>query len=602
MNADLELSIKTLPESCGVYQFFDKEGKTMYVGKAKNLKKRVSSYFQKTHHEGKTKVLVSKINQLKIIVVNAEYDALLLENNLIKKHRPRYNVMLRDDKTYPWICIKNERFPRIFLTRKLVKDGSEYFGPYASVRAVCTLLDFITETYYIRTCKDRLTQKKIDAKKFKVCLEYHIGNCLGPCENKYDEESYNKQIEEIKQLINGDFQPVIRSQTERMSELSQELKFEQAQKIKEQIKNLKKYREKSMIVNQKIDYVDVFSIVSDQDFAYVNYLKIAKGSIVQSLNTEIKKKLDESDKTLLTLAIVDIRKQWESNSKEVYTPFELSIAIPNAKFHVPKIGDKKKILDISLRNAQHFRMERYKKIKITDPYKHTNRILANMKKDLRLNQEPNHIECFDNSNIQGTNPVAACVVFRQAKPSKKEYRKFKIKTVQGANDFESMYEVITRRYSRLIQEKQPLPQLIVVDGGKGQLSSGYKALKKLGLEKKIAIIGIAKRLEELFFPNDSIPLYLDKKSETLKVIQQLRNEAHRFGITFHRNLRSKQGLKSELELIPGIGEQSITCLLRKFKSVKRIKQAPFSEIEKVIGKAKAGLIINYTPSSMKPEF
>ena len=593
MNARLELSIKTLPESIGVYQFFDKQGKTIYVGKAKNLKKRVWSYFQKTHHDGKTKVLIAKICQLKTIVVGTEYDALLLENNLIKKHRPRYNVMLRDDKTYPWICIKNERFPRIFLTRKLIKDGSDYFGPYASVKAASTLLDFINQTYHLRTCKDRLTQKKIDANKFKVCLEYHIGNCLGPCENKFDQESYDKQIQEIKQLIGGDFQPLIRSRTEKMNELSEKLEFEQALKIKNQIGNLKKYKEKSMIVNQKIDDADVFSIVTDKDFAYVNYLKIVKGAIVQSLNTEIKKKLDESEKELLTMAVVEIRKQCKSSSKEIYLPLELSMTFPNARLYVPKKGDKKKILAISLSNAKHFRMERHKKIKIADPERHINRILANMKKDLRLSKEPIHIECFDNSNIQGTNPVAACVVFHKAKPNKKEYRKFKIKTVQGANDFQSMYEVITRRYSRLVQQKCQLPQLVVVDGGKGQLSLGYKALKNLRLEKEIAIVGIAKRLEELFFPNDPIPLYLDKKSETLKIIQQLRNEAHRFGITFHRDLRSKQALSSELELIPGIGKQSIVCLLREFKSVKRIKQAPISEIESVIGKAKASLIVKY---------
>ena len=593
MNAVLELSIKALPKSCGVYQFFDKESKIMYVGKAKNLKKRVSSYFQKNHQDEKTKVLVSKAYRLKTIVVNTEYDALLLENNLIKKHHPRYNIMLKDDKTYPWICIKKERFPRIFLTRKLINDGSEYFGPYASIKAVSTLLDFINETYYIRTCKDHLLQEKIEAKKFKLCLEYYIGNCLGPCENKYDEESYNRQIKEIKQLMRGNFKPVIVSRRQKMNELSQELRFEEAQKIKCQIENLKRYREKSIIVNPKIDDADVFSIVSDKDFAYVNYLKIAKGAIVQSLNTEIKKKFDESEKKILTLAIVDIREQCKSSSKEIYLPFDLSVDFPYTRFLVPKMGDKKRILDISLRNAHHFRLEQYRRIKITDPNRHTNRILVNMKKDLQLNSEPKHIECFDNSNIQGANPVAACVVFKQCKPSKKEYRKFKIKTVQGVNDFESMYEVVKRRYSRLIKDKQPLPQLVVVDGGKGQLSSAYKALKELGLEKTIAIIGIAKRLEELFFPKDPIPLYLDKKSETLKIIQQLRNEAHRFGIAFHRNLRTKQGLKSELELIPGIGKRSISLLLMKFKSVKRIKQAPISEIEKLIGKAKASYIAKY---------
>ncbi len=582
----IEIQLSTLPDNPGVYQFYDVDDIILYVGKAKNLKKRVASYFNKNHEYGKTRVMVKKIRAIKHIVVPTESDALLLENNLIKKYRPRYNVLLKDDKSYPWICIKNERFPRIFPTRKLIKDGSEYFGPYTSMKTVRTLLDLVRNIYPLRTCNYDLSQEKITAGKYKACLEYHLGNCKAPCVGLQEAEEYHKQIADIREIIKGNFKSSIQYLKEQMKALADEMKFEEAQQIKEKVVILENYQAKSTIVNPKINNVDVFSIISDDAFAYVNFLQLSHGSIVRSHTMEIKKKLDEKDEDLLPLAIVEIRQRFDSLSKELYLPFKVTVE-PHLKVTVPQLGDKKKIVEFSQRNARFFRQERFKQIKIIDPDRHTNRIMGQMKIDLRLSTEPRHIECFDNSNMQGSNPVAACVVFKNGKPSKKEYRHYNIKTVEGPDDFASMEEVVFRRYKRLIEEAAPLPQLVVIDGGKGQLSSALKSLDVLGLRGKIAIIGIAKRLEEIYFPEDPIPLYLDKKSESLKIVQQLRNEAHRFGITFHRNKRSKAAINSELVQIDGIGEKTAQELLKRFKSVKRIKGATIEDLTPVVGMSKA---------------
>lgn len=587
--APIDIQLQTLPDNPGIYQFLDKDGKIIYVGKAKNLKKRVSSYFRQHHDNGKTRVLVKKIHRIDHIVVPTETDALLLENNLIKKYQPRYNVLLKDDKTYPWICIKNERFPRIFTTRNLIKDGSEYFGPYTSMRTVRTLLDLIKDLYKIRTCSYDLSKEKIDQGRYKVCLEYHLGNCLGPCEGYQSHKDYQDQITAVREILKGNFKDSIYRFKDKMNSLAIEMKFEEAQEFKEKIEILENYQSKSTVVNPKINNVDVFSVVSDQEYGYVNFLQISFGSIIRAHTIEMKKKLEESDRELLELAITELRSRFNSLSKEILVPFQVDV-VKDVKVSVPKLGDKKRILELSERNAKLYRQERFKQLKITDPDRHVNRIMAQMKKDLRLNVEPRHIECFDNSNIQGTNPVAACVVFKDGKPSKKDYRHFNIKTVEGPDDFASMEEVVHRRYKRLIDQADPLPQLIVIDGGKGQLSSALKSLDRLGLRNKIAIIGIAKRLEEIYYPGDSIPLYLDKKSETLKIIQQLRNEAHRFGITFHRQKRSKSAISSELLQIKGIGEKTATQLLKKFKSVKRIKEATKEEISEQVGAAKAEII------------
>lgn len=590
--ATLNIQIKILPTSPGVYQYYDKNGTLLYVGKAKNLKKRVSSYFTKNHDNYKTKVLVKKIHTIKHIVVETETDALLLENNLIKKYLPRFNVMLKDDKTYPWICIKKERFSRIFLTRNLIKDGSEYYGPYTSVKTVHVLLDLIKELYQLRTCTYDLSQEKINNGKYKVCLEYHLGNCKGPCEGLQDEKEYLENLEAIRQIVKGNFKDSLNRFRNQMMIHAEKMEFEDAQRIKEKIQVLENYQARSTVVNPKISNVDVFSIISDESYGYINFLQLSYGAIIRSHTTEVKKKLDESDKELLELAIIELRQRFNSTSKEIFVPFNVEVG-EGLKITIPQLGDKKKIVDLSLRNAKYYRQERFKQIKIMDPDRHIKRLMAQMKKDLRLPEEPRHIECFDNSNIQGTNPVAACVVFKNGKPSKKEYRKFNIKTVEGANDFASMEEVVYRRYKRLTEEGQPLPQLVIVDGGKGQLSSGLKALDTLGLRGKITIIGIAKRLEEIYYPGDSIPLYLDKKSESLKVIQHLRNEAHRFGITFHRQKRSKAALDTELDLIPGIGEKTVIELLKTFRSVKRISEASKHELSEVIGDSRATKVYNY---------
>jgi len=588
----LDVQLKTLPNSPGVYQYFDKNGKILYVGKAKNLKKRVTSYFTKRHDSHRIGVMVKKIHEIKHIVVASETDALLLENNLIKKHQPRFNVMLKDDKTYPWICIKNERFPRVFPTRKLVRDGSEYYGPFTSFKTVNTLLDLIKGLYKLRTCNYDLSEDKIRNEKYKVCLEYHLGNCEGPCEALQPEEEYNRNIEAIRQIVKGNFKDSLQRFRNQMKEHAENMEFEDAQRIKIKIDVLENYQSKSTVVNPRINNVDVFSVVSDEGYGYVNFLQLSHGAIIRSHTIEMKKKLDESDLELLELAIVEIRQRFSSKSTEIYVPFKVDVG-EDLKITVPKLGDKKKIVELSQRNAKYFRQERFKQMKIIDPDRHVNRSMAQMKEDLRLSEEPRHIECFDNSNIQGTNPVAACVVFKDGKPSKKDYRKFNIKTVEGPDDFASMEEVVFRRYRRLLNEDEPLPQLIIVDGGKGQLSSGVKALDTLGLRGKIAIIGIAKRLEEIYYPGDSIPLYLDKKSESLKIIQQLRNEAHRFGITFHRNKRSKTALNTELESIAGIGEKTVIELLKNFRSLKRVKEASEKELADVIGASRATIVYQF---------
>jgi len=580
------LQTTTLPNKPGVYQYYDKDDKLLYIGKAKNLKKRVSSYFTKQHDSAKTRVLVKKIVTIKHIVVDTETDALLLENNLIKKYQPRYNILLKDDKTYPWICIKKERYPRVFSTRRMIKDGSEYFGPYTNKKTVYTLLDLINGLYPLRNCNYDLSDKNIKSGKYKVCLEYHLANCLGACEGKQTEESYLESVAAIRNILKGNFKESLLAFKNQMNNFAKNLQFEDAQKVKEKMEVLMNYQSKSTIVNSKINNVDVFSIISDEEYGYVNYLQISFGSIIRSHTLEIKKKLAETDIEILQLAVIELRNRFQSHCKEIYVPFKIN-AGDDIKIYIPKLGDKKHILDLSIRNAKYYRMERFKQIRITDPNRHENRIMTQMKKDLRLSQEPRHIECFDNSNIQGTNPVAACVVFKNGKPSKKDYRKYNIKTVVGPDDFASMEEVVYRRYKRLLDENQPLPQLIIIDGGKGQLSSSLKSLDKLNLRGEIAIIGIAKRLEELFYPDDPIPLYLDKKTETLKIIQQLRNEAHRFGITFHRNKRSKEALNTSMDTIDGIGEKTVIELLKNFKSLERVKSATFEELTEIIGPSKS---------------
>lgn len=586
--------LSSLPGSPGVYQYFDEKGKIIYVGKAKNLKKRVSSYFQKERHEsGKVELLVRKVADIKTIKVETEFDALLLENNLIKKYQPRYNVNLKDDKSFPWICIKNERFPRIFPTRNVINDGSKYYGPYASVRMMNTLLELSKQLYPLRTCKHNLSEENIKKGKFDVCLEYHIKNCLGPCEGLQSEEDYNNNIEHIRQIIKGNIHSVVKELKNLMAQYSSEMNFEKAHVVKEKIELLEKYQSKSTVVSSLINNVDVFSIITDEKSGYVNYFKVIGGAIVQSHTIELKKKLDETAENLLGFAIMDLQQRFESHSKEIIIPFEIDLDIPNVKKTIPQRGDKKHLLELSERNAKYYRQEKLKQLNLVDPERHTKRVMEQMQKDLRMKEAPSHIECFDNSNTQGSYPVAAMVVFRDGKPSKKEYRHFNIKTVEGINDYASMEEVVYRRYKRLLEEKQELPQLVIVDGGKGQLSAAVKSFEKLGLRGKITIIGIAKRLEEIYFPEDPVPLYIDKKSETLKIIQHLRNEAHRFGITHHRKRREKGAIKPELMNINGIGFNTAQKLMWKFKSVKNIKKASEQELVDAIGKSKAKIVHQY---------
>ena len=587
----LEIQLKSLPEIEGVYQFYDKLDKIIYIGKAKNLKKRVNSYFTKNHDNRKTALLVKNSVRVEHIVVSSEMDALLLENNLIKKYKPRYNILLKDDKTYPWICIKKEPFPRVFFTRKIFKDGSEYFGPFTSVKTIRALLDLVRNLYPLRTCKFDLSKEKIERGKYKVCLEFHLGNCLAPCIGKVNPSQYEANIQAIREIIKGDFKFALKTLREEMKIHAEKMEFEKAQWVKEKIQSLENYQAKSTVVNPKISHVDVFSVISDESYGYINYLQVSYGAIVRSHTLEIKKKLDETNATLLQLGIVEIRQLFASTATTVFLSEKVSLG-EALKVEVPQQGDKRKLVELSLRNAKYFRMERFKQIKIVDPDRHVKRVMEQMKKDLRLPRAPYHIECFDNSNIQGSNPVAACVVFKEGKPAKKEYRHYNIKTVEGPDDFASMEEVVYRRYKRMQEEEAPLPQLIVIDGGKGQLSSAVKSLDLLGLRGKIAIIGIAKRLEEIYFPEDTIPLYLDKKSETLKIIQRARDEAHRFGITFHRNKRSKNSLTSELDQIPGIGPATRAQLLSHFKSFKRIKQGTQKDFIDLLGPQKGKKIFD----------
>lgn len=583
--------IKELPQNPGVYQFFDKRKKILYVGKAKNLKKRVSSYFTKKQEYAKTKLMVSKIRDIKYFVVPTEMDALLLENNLIKKHQPKYNVMLKDDKTYPFICVKNEPFPRVYSTRRVVKDGSFYFGPYTSVRLVRTLIDFIHQLYPLRTCKFNLKSENIQKKKFKLCLEYHIGNCLAPCEGFQSEDSYQIGINHISQILKGDIKSVASILKDRMISFSENMEFEKAQEVKEKLSLLENYQSKSTIVNTKINNVDVFTIVSDDLSAFVNYLKISNGAIIQTHSIELKKKLEESDKELLVYAITELRQRFNSQSTEIYSSIAVNNLWEDTKIIVPKIGDKYKLIELSKRNAKYMQFDKIKKKEKLKEKSSDKRIINQLQVDLNLKEKPRHIECFDNSNFQGTNAVAACVVFKNGKPSKKDYRHFNIKTVVGPDDFKSMEEVVYRRYKRLLEEKKDLPQLIIIDGGKGQLSSAAKSLESLGLLGKIDIIGIAKKLEEIFFFGDSIPLYLDKRSESLKIIQRLRNEAHRFGIKHHRNQRSKNTFTTSLDNIEGIGEKTIQKLLSHFGSVEKIREAKRETLENLISKSKTATLL-----------
>lgn len=593
MQVDLELQLKILPSDPGVYRYYDKKGGLLYVGKAKNLKKRVSSYFNKNQVGYRTRLMVSKIERIETTVVNSEYDALLLENNLIKEHQPFYNILLKDDKSYPWICIKKEPFPRIFLTRNLVKDGSEYYGPYAKVRQAKALIDVIKNLYKLRTCNLNLSQEKIEEGKYKVCLEYHIKNCEGACEGLETEENYIEKIDAIRGIIKGDFRKAKQYLEEEMYRYAGKLEFENAQMSKEKLQILENYQTHTTIINPNIDDVDVFGMVSDDEAAYVNYFKIKNGSIVQSYTTEVRKMLEESDEEILEEVLIEIRRKFDSRSAEIFLPFHLNIEIPSVKLIVPKVGDKKRIVELSEKNANEYRIEKLKQVQILDPERHTDRIMAEMKRILHLPEEPRHIEGFDNSNIQGTNPVSACVVFKNGKPSKEDYRIFHPKSVEGPNDFATMEEVIYRRYKRILEEGASLPQLILIDGGKGQLSSAIKSLKLLGLYGKISIISIAERLEEIFFPNDPIPLYLDKKSETLKILQRVRDEAHRFGVKHHRTRRKNSALKSELEEIPGVGKKTIELLLSKLKSVKRVREASLETLEEILGKSKGKIVWGY---------
>jgi excinuclease ABC subunit C len=593
-SSHIESVISTLPDSPGVYQFYDKEQKLLYVGKAKSLKKRVMSYFRDDINlNGKTTVMVRKIADIKILVVDSELDALLLENSLIKKHQPRYNVNLKDDKTYPWICIKNENFPRIFSTRRMIPDGSEYFGPYTPVKMIHTLLDLIGQLYKLRNCNLNLSLENIQKKKFKVCLEYNIGNCKGPCEGHQLQADYDQSIKEIRLILKGNINHVIQHLKVLMNKLSADFNYEEAQSIKEKIELLEKFKIKSVVVNPAIHNTDVFSMVVDGDFAYVNFLRIMNGSIIQGHTVEIKRKLEETPEELLELAIADLRNRFHSDANEIIVPFEMPVLYENVIFTVPKIGDKKHLLTLSESNVRNYMRERDLRDEKLNPENKVNRLMEKMKIDLRLKHQPRHIECFDNSNILGEHAVAALSVFVNGKPSKKDYRHFNIKTVEGPDDFASMEEVVYRRYKRMLDEALELPDLIVIDGGKGQLSSAMISLEKLGLQGKIPIIGIAKKLEEIYYPHDSLPLYIDKKSETLRIIQHMRDEAHRFGITHHRKKRSKALVKTELSDIKGIGDATAQDLLRHFRSVKKIKEASLSDLTAIVGNAKAKIVFDF---------
>lgn len=590
--------VELLPNQPGVYQYLNDEGTVIYVGKAKDLKKRVSSYFTSRRFESKKLlVLVRKIRDIKHIVVPSESDALLLENNLIKKLQPRYNINLKDDKSYPWIAVKNEPFPRVFSTRRYVKDGTRYFGPYTSVTLLRTLLELIKQIYPLRTCNLLLDESSISRGKYKACLEYHIGNCKAPCISNQERDDYDISIKEIVEILRGNLGEVLSILKERMLKAAEEYRFEEAQALKQKIELLQSYQSKSVVVSTTISNVDVFSLVLDANSAYANFMRVNRGMVIQSHNFEIKLQIEEEKESILSFVIAEMHQRLGYISREVVVPFFPDQELPNSAYTIPQRGDKQKLLELSEKNAKMFRLEKLKQLEKVDPDRHVERILTTMKRDLHLDDLPSHIECFDNSNIQGTNPVAACVVFKDAKPSKKDYRHFNIKTVVGPDDFASMREIVFRRYKRLLEEKAPLPKLIVIDGGKGQLSAAVSSLKELKLEHQIPIIGLAKRMEEIYFPNDPVPLYLDKNSESLKVLMHIRDEAHRFGITFHRNKRSDSFIKSEIKEIPGIGEKSAMELYAKFKTVKRMREASLEDIAEVVGGHRAKLIVDYFNSS-----
>jgi excinuclease ABC subunit C len=593
---DYRAALKNVPHKAGVYQFWDNEKELMYIGKAKDLRNRVTSYFNNPNVNAKTRVLVSKIRNITFTIVDTEVDAWLLENSLIKKHQPRYNVMLKDDKTYPWIIIKSENYPRIFWTRRIIRDGSKYLGPYASVSMMHNILDLIRETYPLRTCNLPLTRQNIEKGKFRVCLEYQLGNCKGPCQDFQTEADYSHNIEEIQDILNGKIGAILRGLKKEMDDAVASMNFESAHRLKRKFDLLENYQSKSTVVNSSITDVDVFSIASEEKYAFVNFFKIMNGTIIQTQTIELKKRLDEPDDELLTLAISEFRSRYNSHSKEIIVPFDIDLEdTAGIKFTVPKLGEKRKLLDLSQKNVLFFKKEKIDQYEKLNPEVRTERLLTQMMKDLRMNQLPRHIECFDNSNFQGKYPVSAIVVFRDGKPSKKDYRHFNVKTVEGPNDFATMEEAVHRRYRRMLEEGLELPQLIIIDGGKGQLSSAIKSLKMLGIDKQVTVIGIAKRLEELYYPGDQYPLYLDKKSETLKVIQQLRDEAHRFGITFHRKKRDQGTLVTELELIDGIGKTTSAKLLKYFKSVKKVREATETELMEVVNTKQAKAILEYFP-------
>ncbi len=588
---DYKELLDTLPSEPGVYKFRDREGKLIYVGKAKNIKKRVSSYFNREHEVNKTTVMVKTAVSLEFTIVDSEQDALLLENNLIKAFLPRYNVLLKDGKTYPFICIKKENFPRVFYTRKLIKDGSEYFGPYTSMGRVHVLLETIKMLFQLRTCSLSLVPKNIEKKKFKVCLEYHIGNCKGPCEALQTEDDYNQTIQQIRNLLKGHLKPVNDFLTDEMQVLSENYEFEKANLIKQKLDLLKDYQSNSTVVNADINNVDVFAFVEDETTAFVNYMKVVNGSVIQTKTIELHKKIEEEKEDLLQLAITELREQFASESNEIIVPFLIPTPSEKIKITVPQIGDKKKLLELAEKNVSYYKLN----LALNAPAKTSpsERILKQLKEDFRLKDTPFHIECFDNSNFQGSYPVASMVVFKNAKASKKDYRQFNIKTVEGPDDFSSMEEIVFRRYKRMIDENQTLPQLVIIDGGKGQLSAAVTSIEKLGLKGKMAICGIAKRLEEIYFPDDSLPLYINKKSESLKLIQQIRNEAHRFAITFHRNKRSKGAIKTGLSDISGVGKATAEKLLKHFHSIEKIKHADTKEIISLVGKSKASKVHAY---------
>lgn len=588
---DVREKVKLLPHKPGVYQFFDAEGKILYVGKATSLRSRVGSYFAKDHPDGKTRILVRKIADLRTILTETPYDALLLENSLIKEYQPRYNILLRDDKSYPWIRIRNEHYPRIEGMRNPVDDGSEYIGPFASVRAMRTVLKLIHQLYKLRTCNYDLSPENVAKGKYKRCLEWHMGNCRGPCEGLQSEEDYDANVALARQVVKGRIGGVVKLLKERMHEHAEKLEFEEAEEARQQIALLEGYQARSTVVSASVGDVDVFALARNSASTYVNYMRVIDGAIVHGITVEMKRRLDEPDDEVLQYAIAELRQRFRSNAPEAIVPMEPGIEMPGLSFTVPQRGDKKHLLEMGERNAQYFMLEKQKQESLVDPEAATDRILEQMKQDLRLSELPRHIECFDNSNTQGTDPVSACVVFKDAKPSKKDYRHFNIRTVEGPDDFASMEEAVERRYARLVTEGEPLPQLVVIDGGKGQLHAAMNVFDRLGLRGKVALLGIAKRLEELYFPDDPAPLHIDKRSTTLRVIQQMRDEAHRFGITHHRGKRSKRIVRTGLEEIAGIGPATAQKLLTRFGSIKGIREATREQVVAEVGEKKAEVVL-----------